>query len=461
MKKLLTPALSLALLASSVAVVGAGSATVASAASGSSCDASALKSAKSPVHITYWESTAGANLTAMKALVAAYNKSQKKVVVSDVNQTGGYIDTWNAYTLSGGTGANVFIDDVTNTQAHVDSKLTIPIQDCFASAKFSTKNYLQKALSQQKLGGKVQALPYSASTPVLYYNLQAFAKAHIAKAPTTIDEMTADAHKLTQVGYTDGMSIKNDPWWLELWSAMGKDYYVNNQNGRSGRATAVAFDTDRNRSLLTKLQNMVKNSDAKSYSATGAGLGAFNNLFAMSSDKSGMTIDTSAALGTIAGYLPLFKNITIGVAPLPRLTANDNGGLMPGGNGLSISSKNSALENAAAFDFVKFLSAAKNLASWDVSTGYVPITSDAAKDKQITNLWKAKPYYKVAYDQINTGGASNATEGPAIGNYYAVNTQVANALNQILTNTSSDVATALGNARDNANSAISSYNSSL
>ncbi|MEI7478956.1 MAG: extracellular solute-binding protein, partial [Actinomycetes bacterium] len=218
MKKLVTPALSLALLASSVAVVGAGSTTVASAASGSTCDVAALKNVKSPVHITYWESTAGANLTAMKALVAAYNKSQKKVVVTDVNQTGGYVDTWNAYTLSGGTGANVFIDDVTNTQAHVDSKLTIPIQDCFTPAKFSTKTYLAKALAQQKLGGKVQALPYSASTPVLYYNKQAFTKAGISKPPATIDEMTADAHKLTQAGYTDGMSIKNDPWWLELWS---------------------------------------------------------------------------------------------------------------------------------------------------------------------------------------------------------------------------------------------------
>ena len=461
MKKLLTPALSLALLTSSVAIVGTGSTVVASAATSASCDASALKSAKSPVHITYWESTAGANLTAMKALVAAYNKSQKKVVVSDVNQTGGYVDTWNAYTLSGGTGANVFIDDVTNTQAHVDSKLTIPIQDCFTPAKFSTKTYLPKALAQQKLGGKVQALPYSASTPVLYYNKQAFAKAGIAKPPATIDEMTADAHKLTQSGYSDGMSIKNDPWWLELWSTMGKAYYVNNQNGRTGRATATAFDTPRNRSLLNKLQDMVAHSDAKSYSATGSGLAAFNNLFAMSTDKSGMTIDTSAALGTIAGYLPLFKNITIGVAPLPKLTTADNGGLEPGGNALSISSKNSALENAAAFDFVKFLSAAKNLASWDVSTGYVPITTDAAKDAAIVKLWKTKPYYKVAYDQINTGGASNATAGPAIGNYYAVNTQVANALNQILTNTSTDVATALGNARSNADNAISSYNSSL
>jgi sn-glycerol 3-phosphate transport system substrate-binding protein len=296
---------------------------------------------------------------------------------------------------------------------------------------------------------------------VLYYNQQAFTKAGIAKAPTTIDEMTADAHKLTQAGYSDGMSLKNDPWWMELWSSMGKAYYVNNQNGRAGRATATAFDTDRNRSLLTKLQNMVKASDAKSYSATGAGLAAFANLFAMQADKSGMTIDTSAALGTIAQYLPLAKNITIGVAPIPMLTTGDNGGLEVGGNAFSISSKNSALENAAAFDFLKFMSSAQNMASWDVSTGYVPLTTDAAKQKAITNLWKTKPYYKVAYDQIQTGGASNATAGPAIGNYYAVNTQVANSLNQILTITSTDVATALANARQNADNAIASYNSSL
>ncbi len=459
---------SLAVLASSVGVVASVSNGAASAATSSNCATSDLSKVTSPVHITYWESTAGDNLKAMKALVAAYNASQHKVVVTDVNQTGGYTDTWNAYTLSGGSGANVFMDDMNNTQAHVDSRLTTPIADCVSAAKFSTKTYLQKTIVQQTIGGKLQAMPYSASVPVLYYNQQAFTAAGIKKPPTTIDEMAADAHLLTVKGatfspqkYSDGMSLKNDPWWLELWSAMGKTYYVDHQNGRAGRATSVSFDNARNVSLLTKLQNMVKSSDAKSYSRDGAGLAAYNNLFAISGDKSGMTIDTSAALGTIQSYLPLFKNVTLGVAPLPRLLASDNGGLQPGGNALSLSSKNSALENAAAFNFISYLESATNLASWDASTGYVPITTDAAKAKAISTLWKKKPYYKVAYDQINTGGASNATVGPALGDYYQVNTDVANSLNSLLTNTSVNPATAISQAAATANGHISSYNSSL
>ena len=122
---------------------------------------------------------------------------------------------------------------------------------------------------------------------------------------------------------------------------------------------------------------MTKGGYAKSFDATGSGLSAYNNLFDISSNNSGMSIDTSAALGTIAGYLPLFKNVTLGVAPLPVISAADKGGVQPGGNSLSISSKNSTAETAASWDFIQYMESPANRALWDATTGYVPITTPA------------------------------------------------------------------------------------
>ena len=451
-----------AVVASSVAVISASSALPAAATStnAAACATSALTNASGKVHITFWEAAAGANETEIQKLVTAYNNSQNKVVVNDVNQAG-YTATWNAYTLSNGNGANVFMDDMNNTQAHVDSKLTLPIADCIAATGFKTTTFLPKVILQQTIGGQVQSLPYSDSEPVLYYNKQAFAKAHLTAAPSTIAAMSADAQKLKAAGYKDGMSIKNDPWWLQIWNGMANTYFVNNQNGRTGRATAATFSNAQSLSLLTTLQNMTKGGYAKSFDATGSGLSAYNNLFDISSNNSGMSIDTSAALGTIAGYLPLFKNVTLGVAPLPVISAADKGGVQPGGNSLSISSKNSTAETAASWDFIQYMESPANRALWDAATGYVPITTPETKTSTITTLWKKHPEYKVAYTELNTGAASNATVGPALGDFYQVSTDIGNALAHLLTDPAATPLSVISNAQNAATADIQSYNASI
>jgi len=456
-----------AVLASSAVDVSAASSLPASAASvnAAACATSALTNASGKVHITFYEATAGANLTEIQKLVTAFNNSQNKVVVQDINQPGGYVATWNAYTLSGGNGANVIMDDMFNTQAHVDSQLTLPIADCIAATGFKTSDYLPKTIVQQTISGQVQALPYSMSAPVLYYNKQAFAAAHLAPLsmtkPITIAQMVADAKALKNAGYSDGMSLKNDPWWLQIWNGMANQYFVNNQNGRAGRATAATFNNASSLSLLTQLQTMTKGGYAKEFSATGTGLAAYDNLFDISSNKSGMSIDTSAALGTIAGYLPMFKNVTLGVAPLPQISASDKGGVQPGGNALSISSKNTTAENAASWAFIQYLESAENLATWDAATGYVPITTAEAKTSTISKLWSKHPEYKVAYTAVSTGTANNATVGPDLGNFYQVSTDIGNALAHLLTDNAATPSSVIANAQSAATADIQSYNASI
>jgi sn-glycerol 3-phosphate transport system substrate-binding protein len=414
------------------------------------------------VTIKFWESSAGANTAVLKNIVDAFNKSQNQITVVDVNQTGGYQYTLTQFQSSlndPSTTPDVVYGDDYTTQAMLDTKAVTPVATCIAQTKTSVSDFDKKAIIQQSIDGKLIAMPYSESAPVLYYDLNAFKKAGIKAAPKTIDQMATDAHLLSNAGFKDGMALKNDPWWLQIYLGQAGLSYVNNGNGHSSRATAVTFNNATAKSLLGKLQTMVANSDAKTFSATGTGFAAFNNLIDIGNGKAGMTFDTSAALATVYSQIKFYyPNVKLGVAPLPLLASNQNKGVQPGGNSLFITSQGGDAKVAAAWKFIQYLTSAENMATWDAGTGYVPARSLAVKTKTITNLWKANPYYKIAYTEINTGGATNNSAGPSIGDYFGVNTAVANALATILDNPSSSVTTQLNLAESNANAAITANN---
>lgn len=447
---------------SSASILGLGAGGGVAGASNPPCSP---KNIRSKTTITFWESaSSGTNEKELLALVKAFNASHPNVVVRDVNQPGGNEQTYDDFLTSLGnhTSPQVFFTDMYTNQGLADSRGVLPVATCVKGTGYKTSIFAKKAILQQTIGGKLIGLPYSASAPVLYYNKQAFAKAKIKTAPTTFAQMASDAAALKKAGYKDGMALKNDPWWLQIWSGMANLDFVNYNNGRTHRTTAVAFNNSTSRTLLTDLQNMVKNRTAKAFPATGTGLSAYDNLLDMATLKAGMSIDTSAALGEIAAYLPLYKGVTLGVAPLPKLVAAaDKYGVQPGGNALYITSTDNAAQTAAAWEFVQYLDGANNLAAWDNATGYVPITTTAASTATIKNLWSKKPYYKTAYTEILTGTATNASSGPAVGDYYGVTSAVGNALATLLNNTGSKPTTQLNNAASSANKVIKEYNSSL
>lgn len=417
--------------------------------------------------ITFWDSAAsGANKTEFTALVNAFNKSQKLVTVDDTTISSDYETTYDTYLTDLGTSAQpqgVYMD-MYAAQGLLDSKGILPVSTCIKGTNYKTTAFAKKSLLQQTTGTTVVGLPYGASAPVLYYNENAFKAAKISKPPTTFAQWAADGKALVKAGYKDGIALKDDPWWLQVWSGDANQYFVNHDNGRAGRATAVAFNDATSKGILTSLQDMVKSGEATEFSAT-AGSGAlqgYDNLLAIANGYAGMSIDTSAALGEIAHYLPLFPKVKLGVAPIPvPSTSIDKDGVQPGGNALYINSQDTKAQAAATWEFLQYLDSANNLAAWDAATGYVPITTAAASTTTIKNLWRRKPYYKIAYTEILTGKATDASVGPALGCYYPVNTDISNALVTLLTDTSSSVITQLGQAATNANNDIKAYNATL
>jgi len=425
------------------------------------CNLSALTQHKGVVNITFWNSMVQANATTLAAITNAFNASQSKVHVTLVAQAS-YDDTWEKYEagLSNGQLPDaVQLEDI-RTQAAIDTQSFLPVQSCMNAAHYSTSDYLARPLDYWKVNGVQEALPFAVSAPILFYNQLAFTKAGLSPTapPTTLPQMLADAKTLKASG--SGMGLVLDPWHLETWLASANQLFVNDNNGRKGRASKVAFTSKTGLQVFTDLSSLVRSGDATTNPSSGPD--EYDNLLGIGSGKYGMTIDSSADLGTVESVLGTGKypNVKLGVAAFPNLSSSIKGGIEPGGSGVYISSKVPALDQAASWVFLSYLCNTQSQATWAAGTGYIPVRKSSAATATVQQLWSNDPGYKVAYDEINNGVNDVATSGSVIGPYNDLRIDVLDAEESMYTAGVSP-AKALATAAKAADTTLSEYNQRL
>ncbi|MGP0029429.1 MAG: ABC transporter substrate-binding protein [Acidimicrobiales bacterium] len=452
-------------LASSITALSAlgpmGAGPAGAAAKLPSCPISALAKAKGTVDITFWNSMTRANATTLSAITNAFNSSQTKVHVTLVDQAS-YDDTWQKYEagLTNGQLPDVVQLEDERTQQAVDTESILPVQSCIKATHYSTSDFLQRPLDYWKVDGVQQAMPFAVSNPIFIYNKAAFTKAGLNPndPPLTLSAMTADAKALKASG--SGMGLVLDDWHLETWLATANTLFVNNHNGRSARATKGVFDGPEAKAIFTDLDAMVKSGDAVTNPATGPD--QYDNLLGIGTGKYGMTIDSSADLGTITQVLDsgAYPNVQLGVGPFPVLSSKIQGGIEPGGSGLYISNKVPAVDQAAAWQFITYLDNTQSQATWAAGTGYIPLRVSSTQTATVQHLWATDPGYKVAYEQQLNGKNDPATAGSVIGPYDDVRTDILTAEeNMFQTDTSPSAA--LANAQKAVDATISQYNQRL
>ena len=436
---------------------------VAGAASTPVCSPKALASAKGPVTINFWESMPRANGEEMVKLTNQFNASQKKVHVNLVVQTT-YQETFQKYrsALSNGQTPDLAMLTDTDTQAAIDTQSFIPAQTCMSASGFKTGDLLPRALAYWKVNKVQWGMPFGVSGPVLYYNKKAFTAAGLdpTKPPATLSQMVSTAKTLKDKTGA-GMGMVLDPWHFLTWMATGNQVAVNNSNGRTARANKATFNSSAGQAVFTALAQMKKDGSVQTNSVQGAG--RYDNLLGTGSGKFSMTIDTSAAQGTIEQLLATgqYPNVDVGVAPLPKVfSTTSKGGVEPGGNGLWISKRSTPAKQAAAWQYETFLLSTATQAAWSAGTGYIPLRTSAAKSPTITALWAKDPGFSVAYKQLTTGTQDAATAGAVIGPFEDVNGAIANAEASLFVKNVAPK-TALNAAVSASNGIIAAYNKRL
>ena len=428
------------------------------------CPLDALEQASGPVDITLWHAMTRANLDELNRLTEEYNSSQSKVHVS-LSEAANYSDNLTRFTAGLGTGELpdlVQIED-TGTQLMIDSQSVLPAASCIQADNLDTSDIIPRALAYYTVKDVLYPMPFNVSNPILYYNENAFSQAGLdpEKPPTTLEEMQEASQKIVDSGATEyGFAFKIQPWFLEHWLAMGGNTYVDNGNGREDRATAMTIDNEAGVEIYTWMKTMY---DDKLLLNTGSAENSIDHYLAVANGQVAMTIDTSAALGTIFNLLESgqYPDVKLGAAALPGPKSPDGGPLV-GGAALYIVNKSAPEKQAAAYDFAKWLAQPEQQSAWAAATGYIPISQQATTLEPLTTAWANRPELKVAYDQLLSGPENDATAGPVIGPYGSAGQGVRGAVIDSIDKMFSEGTTpevAVKEASDGGDAAIEEYNS--
>jgi sn-glycerol 3-phosphate transport system substrate-binding protein len=451
--------------------VAAGGAVLGACSSGSSTSTStssptaafplgaAAKASSKPTSVTMWHSMSYNNQTTLQKLTDAFNGSQGDVHVTLVNQNS-YTDTLTLFTagLSSGGLPDLLQMETVDLQLMIDSRSVVPAQSAIDAAHYDLSDFLRSTVNFFKVQGTQWAMPFNISSNLLYFDQNAFTKAGLdpANPPTTLAELKSACQKIVSSGTAKyGMSLKLDSAYFEQWLTLADALVVNEENGRSGRATKVVFDGAVGTSLFEWYADMLDSKLAQPTSAT-----TYDNLLAIANGIAPICLETSAALGTIQTILAggQYANIKLGVADTPSTTADRNG-VFPGGAGLYMVSKSSPAQQDGAWQYITYLDQPAQQAQWAVGTGYIPIRQSATTLPAITQLWASQPQFKVSYEQLLDSPQNPATAGAVYGPESQVEQAIISSLTSISTGTAPGAA--MTQLTSTADGIISSYNSRI
>ncbi len=426
---------------------------------GSSDDSSKVSSAGAdgPVTVEFWHSMTGAvNGPLLNQLIADYNKTNgKKITVKGVFQ-GNYdeaIAKYKAAAQTGSTPALMQAYDI-GSRFMIDSGTIKPVQDFINAEKYDVSDLQPNIAGYYTIDKKLYSMPFNTSMPVFYYNKDVFKKAGLDpdKPPTTLAEIRTDAEaikKARAAKYPFTSAIYG--WFVEQEIAANGDLYCTPGNGRSGVATKMSFDNPTAVEFLEWWKKLID--DGLSINN---GRDTAQNQTTFSSGASAMMLESTGVLG---GFVKT-ANFNVGVGTYPKVNASSSGPII-GGASLWIGGKgHSSAEQAAAWDFIKYLSSPKVQAKWHVATGYFPISKAALKEPEVVSLYKKVPQFKVAVDQLAATKLSPATQGCAAGVMPQSRKAVEDALEKVLT-TKADAKTTLEAAQKDITSQLGDYNSSV
>ena len=364
-----------------------------------------------PRTVTFWHCFGGNIGEAIQEVVDAFNASQNEIRV-DAQYQGSYDDTLTKLkaALPAGEGPDVFQMFELGTCYLSGTDYVIPFQDMLDKDPYITLDQVEGVLrNYYTVNGKMMCIPINPSSPVMYYNKTAFEKAGITKAPTTFAEIEAIAGQLTGVEgnpqYAMGLPIYG--WFFESLLAGTDNYYVNNENGRTGMATAVEYDTNGGGKLVMESwKRLVDEGVCYNFGVDNDGAKA-----AFIAGTTAITFQSTAQLVSITEG----ADFEVGVAYMPSVLEQSTGGVLIGGANLWLTRGEDEQKVADAWTFIKFATSAEPAAKFSMKTGYFAANTSAYEVPEYVVYLEENPNANVALNQLHDSPLNNATAGANVG----------------------------------------------
>lgn len=453
------------------ATTAAAGATTAAAPAPTATPYPTVAQAAGSTKISFWHAFTGFNASILQQMVNKFNSGQTKYYVETV-ANGLYDDTIAKFrtSLAGGALPNVVqIYDI-GTQAMIDTKKMVPVQD------FINKENLQSLVqdlepavaSYYTVNNTLYSMPLNSSAPVLYYDKNAFKEAGLDpnKPPATYSEVLAAAKKLVKKDASgkitrSGLDFSLYGWILEQEFAEQDALLAEPNNGRSGRATKLVFNSEAGQNWLNFLKSVQDAGAGRSlgrHSGTTVGTTVAANF---TKGEAAMTFESIATLrGFISSAASSGGKVDVGVGYLPK-PDNAKGGVIIGGASLWITTQGTAETQQGAWEFVKFTAQPENQSFFASNTGYYPTRKASYQQQDMKDALAKYPQFQVAIDQLHNTAASPATAGAVFGSFSGSRQNVEAAMEQFLTGKSATAKAALDDAAKKENDRLTEYNSTV
>ncbi|KGD84622.1 sn-glycerol 3-phosphate transport system substrate-binding protein [Pantoea sp. PNA 14-12] len=306
------------------------------------------------------------------------------------------------------------------TATMMASKAIVPVYQVFKDAGISMdeKQFVPAvAAYYSNSKGQLISQPFNSSTPVLYYNKDAFKKAGLNpdQPPKTWQELAKDADALRKSGMSCGYASGWQGWiQIENFSAWNGLPVATKNNGFDGTDAVLEFNKPAQVRHIQLLEDMNKKGDFTYFGRKDESTAKFYN------GDCGMTTASSGSLADIRHYAKFHYGV--GMMPYDADIPNAPQNAIIGGASLWVMKGKDANTYKGAAEFMKFLTEPKIAAEWHQKTGYLPITTAAYELTKKEGFYEKNPGADIAIRQMMNKPPLPYTKGMRLGNMPQIRT---------------------------------------
>jgi len=381
---------------------------------------SAVSTVLAVTEIHWWHGMGGALGERVNEIADKFNQHQSEYKLT-VSYKGNYAETMTAGIAAFRARRQPHILQVyeVGTAVMMQAKrATKPVYQIMADANlpFDSNDYISAVVSYySNADNQMLSMPFNSSTPVLYYNKEAFKKAGLdpEQPPKTWEEMGEYSRKLVASGYECGFSTSWQSWiHLENLGAWHNIPFGTKENGFAGLDTEFTFNSPLHLKHIQQLADWQK----EKIFVYGGRRNVSNAKF--SSGQCAMFTESSAGY---AGFKKAAK-FDFGIANLPYWS--DVKGVpqntIIGGSSLWVLAGHKANEYKGVATFFAFLSSPEIQTFWHENTGYVPITTAVYESMKKQGFYEKNPGRDIPILQMSHKKPTPQSKGLRFGNFVQI-----------------------------------------
>ena len=345
--------------------------------------------AQAATELQWWHAMTGANNEMIEELTKEFNASQSTYKVVPVFK-GTYPETLNAGIAafrSKQPPAIIQVFDAGSGTMMAAEGAIVPAAEILQKGGFTfdKSQYLPGIVAYySKPDGTMLSFPYNSSSPILYYNKDAFQKAglNVDNPPKTWPEVFEAAKKIKTSGAAPcGMTSTWLTWiQTENFAAWNNVPYGTNENGLGGTDVKLQINAPLYVEHFQAIADLAKEGAFR----YGGRTSEAKQLF--TSGECAILTESSGGLGDIAK-----SGVNYGIGQLPYYEGHGPQNTIPGGASLWVFAGKADEEYKGVAEFFNFLSQTEIQAKLHQVSGYMPVTMAAYEETKKSGFYEKNP----------------------------------------------------------------------